>query len=682
MLLESFSIRARLSGLSAGLILIAALMAVGFLWKLDQIQSITDHTLERVGRADLAATTALQAQSDFKIQVQDWKDVLIRGNDKQAFDKYFDGFKQQERLVAEKLAALNNLAKDMHASTAEIESLTRELAGLGENYRKALEHFDASNPETGKAVDKLVAGMDRKPTEEFDAIVDSASKRAAQAAASGREEIAEVQARVFNTLLYTLPPVLALALFVSVSLLRGILRSLSESVAFAHCLARGDTSQTLDISRRDEIGNLARALREVAQAEAQVAGLAESVARGDLSVDVVPRSEQDMLVRSMRDLVRAELQVAEMTEKLATGELNLDVKPRSDQDVLLRAFAKLVEAERRVSEIAGQLAAGDLRVEVRTRSGNDLLMASLADMLAKLTAVVSEVQSGAYNVASGSEQMSASAESLSQATTEQAAALEESSASMEEMASSIAQNADNARQTEAIASKAATDARESGQAMTQTVSAMKEIAQKISIIEEIARQTDLLALNAAIEAARAGEHGKGFAVVAAEVRKLAERSQQAAAGINDLSKSSTEVAERAGELLKKLVPDIQKTAELVQEISAASAEQQTGAAQVNKALQQLDQVVQANASSSEELASTSEELSSQAQQLQSVVNFFRMEDTQGATARANRMTRTALAGQTGRSKALPGGAGAKRKKGGVALQMDGAEAGDDEFERF
>jgi methyl-accepting chemotaxis protein len=196
---------------------------------------------------------------------------------------------------------------------------------------------------------------------------------------------------------------------------------------------------------------------------------------------------------------------------------------------------------------------------------------------------------------------------------------------MEEMASSIQQNADNAKQTDKIASKAAQDTKSGGEAVVQTVAAMKEIAEKINIIEEIARKTDLLALNAAVEAARAGEHGKGFAVVASEVRKLAERSQTAAAEISRLTTDGVEVAESAGELLGKLIPDIRKTAELVQEISAASAEQNTGASQINKAIQQLDQVIQQNASASEEMASTAEELSSQAEVLQSTVSFFKVD---------------------------------------------------------
>lgn len=285
----------------------------------------------------------------------------------------------------------------------------------------------------------------------------------------------------------------------------------------------------------------------------------------------------------------------------------------------------LITAINAITTAAREVADGNLMVSLKERSPEDELMHALSDMVGKLAEVVNNVKSTADNVASGSQELSAATQQLSQGATEQAASAEEISSSMEEMSSSIKQNADNSSQTEKIAVKSASDAKTGGQAVAETVNAMKEIATKISIIEEIARQTNLLALNAAIEAARAGEHGKGFAVVAAEVRKLAERSQKAAGEIGSLSATSVGVAEKAGDLLDKMLPDIQRTAELVQEISASSREQDSGADQINKAIQQLDSVIQQNASASEQMASTSEELSNQAEQLQDVIAFFRVE---------------------------------------------------------
>ncbi len=272
------------------------------------------------------------------------------------------------------------------------------------------------------------------------------------------------------------------------------------------------------------------------------------------------------------------------------------------------------------------VAEGNLETELDVDQGDEVgqLAAALNAMVGRLRDVVAGVKTSADSVALGGQQLSAGSEQMSQHATEQAASAEEASASIEEMNATIRQNADNAHATEVIALKSAADARESGIAVSDAVKAMKQIAEKISIIEEIARQTNLLALNAAIEAARAGEHGKGFAVVAAEVRKLAERSQAAAAEIGHLSGSSMEVAERAGNMLAKLVPDIQKTAELVQEISAASKEQTAGAEQINGSILQLNQVIQQNAGAAEEMASTAEELSAQADQLQQVVSFFKL----------------------------------------------------------
>jgi methyl-accepting chemotaxis protein len=278
-------------------------------------------------------------------------------------------------------------------------------------------------------------------------------------------------------------------------------------------------------------------------------------------------------------------------------------------------------------DICKRIAKGDLSTSIDDTGKDELgqLLGAMKFMVDNLKNTVISVQVSADNVASGSQGISTASENMAKGASLQAASVEESTSSMEEMVANIRQNADNSQETEKISRKASEDAKQSGNAVVEAVRAMKNIAEKIGIIEEIARQTNLLALNAAIEAARAGEHGKGFAVVAAEVRKLAERSQEAAGEITDLSSSSVEVAERAGAMLGQLVPDIQKTAELVSEISAASTEQNTGAEQINKALQQLDQVTQQNSAASEEMSSTSAGMASQADKLIDAVAFFKVD---------------------------------------------------------
>lgn len=314
-------------------------------------------------------------------------------------------------------------------------------------------------------------------------------------------------------------------------------------------------------------------------------------------------------------------------ELIAQGDIASDIEHSSEDEMgqLAISMNLMGQSLREVSAIAEEIAAGNLAVDVQTRSENDSLMLALQSMASKLNEVVGGVKSAAENVAHGSQAMNDSSMQMSNGASDQAAAAEEASTSIEQMAANIRQNADNAAKTKNIATQAAEKAKKGGAAVSETVDAMRGIVEKITVIEEIARQTNLLALNAAIEAARAGEHGRGFAVVAAEVRKLAERSQLAAGEISELSGNSVDVAEKAGCLLDEIVPSIQQTAELVQEIAAASREQDMGSGQIHRAIQQLDLIIQQNAASAEEMASTAEELSSQSVQLQEMIHFFNID---------------------------------------------------------
>ena len=325
-----------------------------------------------------------------------------------------------------------------------------------------------------------------------------------------------------------------------------------------------------------------------------------------------------------------------MAQAVTVGDLSVKpaVQSRDEVGDVLQALDQMTGNLSETAQIAEQISKGDLTVEVSERSERDVLGKALKEMVEQLRGVVSNAINSSNNVAEGAQNLSSTAEQLSQGSTQQATAAQQASSSVEEMAANIRQSADNAGQTEKIATQSAKEAQESGDAVDNAVKAMKTIADKINIIQEIARQTDLLALNAAVEAARAGQHGKGFAVVASEVRKLAERSQQAAAEIIELSSETVEVSQRAGEMLQSLVPNIKQTADLVQEISAATREQNVGADQINRAIRELDRVIQQNASAADASAATSEQLASQSDQLRAVIGYFNLGIDQSAKAPA------------------------------------------------
>ena len=363
------------------------------------------------------------------------------------------------------------------------------------------------------------------------------------------------------------------------------------------------------------------------------------ILKGGKISDAIIAAETAMLDTSRKDSQRA----FTSSRTLMLGGLALAVLLGF---VLTLVVVRYLSATlRAAADLARSVATGDLNQTVEVTNHDEIgqMVTALNEMVENLRNVAREVTTAATNVATGSEEMSSTAGQVAQGASEQSAATEESTAAMEEMAASVQQNSDNAQQTDKLASKASVDAQTSGTAVGETLAAMKNIAEKIGIIEEIARKTDLLALNAAVEAARAGEHGKGFAVVASEVRKLAERSSIAAAEISQLSRSGVTLAEGAGTMLSRLVPDIRKTAELVQEVSAAGREQSTGIDQTNKALQDLDRVTQQNAAAAEQMAATANELSGQAQQLQTAVAFFKIDGAghSGPAASPRRIPRAA-----------------------------------------
>ncbi|MHC2621783.1 methyl-accepting chemotaxis protein [Bradyrhizobium huanghuaihaiense] len=388
-------------------------------------------------------------------------------------------------------------------------------------------------------------------------------------------------------------------------------KKLIENFGTAYARMNAVQDDALKTARTDKAKAAERSMTEVRKA------VAEAMEAANAYVSNVKKNMAEQAARAHEDGNRAHMMlISAVLASLAIGLIAAIWISMSISRGLGRAVG-----------LAGAVASGDLSQTINVSSNDEIgdLVKSLNLMVEKLRQVVEEALTAASNVSAGSQELSASAEQLSQGATEQASSAEEASSSMEEMASNVKQNADNANQTEKIAGQSARDAEASGVAVGRAVEAMQTIAEKITIVQEIARQTDLLALNAAVEAARAGEHGKGFAVVASEVRKLAERSQAAAADIGTLSTESVKVAQEAGHMLSKLVPDIKKTAALVQEITAACREQDVGSAQINQAIQQLDKVGQQNASASEQVSSTSEELASQAEQLQSTISFFRIE---------------------------------------------------------
>lgn len=499
-------------------LIVLGLSTLGFTayLQISSYNSVVDETAKSVQqRADFLSEIQRVAIG-FKTQVQEWKNILLRGNDPDLFLKHADGFNKEEKNVQTLLVNAMQLQKEDKESAAAIAALQKEHADLGGRYREALQGFDQENPETGKIVDKAVSGMDRETSKQMEIL---ATKTLADFEQFLKDSNIKTE-KIYSDTVRLLIVICLIASAIIIAVMTYIFRDMFNVLG-------GEPAYT-----------------------------------------------------------------ANVVSQVADGHLNMDI----------------------------QLKPGD----------SSSLLASVANMSKQLAEIIGDVRSSADALSSASEEVNATAQSLAKGASVQAASVEETSASMEEMSASISQNSENAKITDGMAQKAARDAATGGEAVMGTVEAMQKIAERISVIDDIAYQTNLLALNAAIEAGRAGEHGRGFAVVASEVRKLAERSQIAAQEIGTLALDTVKRAETAGTMLNDMVPAIRKTADLVQEIAAASSEQNAGVSQINGAIGQVSQTLQQNAAASEELSSTSEEMSAQAIRLQESMTYFKLDVTRAS----------------------------------------------------
>lgn len=424
----------------------------------------------------------------------------------------------------------------------------------------------------------------------------------------------------------------------SMYIINGISKKVQYAKHVSDKIASGDFSiSTSKFTNHDEITELIDAFMKIKNnlevitekikmyIEKTRQGEVESIHFDDTEFEGEYREMLNGLNVAAQTTARPLANVRDILQKLALGDLSRKIDNNGQEGIWLNlglALNEVIDANIKVVENAKRLTAGDLTVKIKKRSDADELLISLTEMVENLNEIVSKVMDASENVASGSAQLSATAQMVAQGANEQAASSEEASSSIEQMASSIQQNSDNSSQTQKIAQENAQKIIEVASAAEKSLEAIRQITEKITVVNDIAEKTDILAINAAIEAARAGEHGKGFAVVAAEVRKLAEVSQKAAREINELSKVNLKITEDTGRQMTNIIPSIQKTAALVQEIAAASAEQSTGANQISSAIQQLSMVTQQNGAASEEMSSSSEELSSLAEVLKDTISYF------------------------------------------------------------
>lgn len=550
-----------------------------------------------------SVNAARVAQVSFKIQVQEWKNILLRGEDPAAFDKHSAHFKDMADTTRRALVELQTIDEQLGVDSADVRELMAAHDDLGEKYGSALKLYDRTVDGTARTVDGKVKGMDRALNEKLDAVVATTRDRMEKLR---KQTALEAQGRLKSAGLFlALAVVVALGLGVTATLFirRSIVEPLARTIGYFKSISGGKFDNDILILNQDEIGEVLTALRamqtklgadvaESTQLAQQVATVVSSAAQGDFTSRIQTAGKTGVFgtlatgVNELMSTTEAALaEVVRVLSALATGDLS----------------------QRITADYAGTF--GQLKNDANTTGE-------------KLSGIIEEVRAAADALTAASSQVSATAQSLAESASEQATNVDQTSVAVQEMSASVLRNAENAQTTDGMATQSAKEATDGGEAVVRTVSAMKQIASKISVVDDIAYQTNLLALNAAIEAARAGEHGEAFAVVAAEVRRLAERSLVAAREIGGLAVDSVTVSEKAGSLITTMVPSIRKTSELVQQIAVACDGQTSGLSQITRSMDLVNAATQRNASSSEELAATAEELSGQAKQLQTLIGFF------------------------------------------------------------
>ncbi|MGV8891586.1 MAG: HAMP domain-containing methyl-accepting chemotaxis protein [Burkholderiaceae bacterium] len=603
------------AGFSAVLLLMIAIAAVGLSsmgsiqGRLNDIVSINIHKTKIINEMSTSMRIVTESQRTIMLLKEPASIAMEQKKFEQGRQQYNDSYEALLKTPTnEKAQALRLSIKETAINARPFTDKVLELSAAGK-IDEALKFMqEQASPAIQKWQNKLTEAL---VLQEEDTKTDYAA--AQQDYANAR------------TLMLSLAGIaLVLGALIALFLTRSVTHPLSQAVEVANRLSDGDLSSKIESTAKDETGQMLQAMRNLVSKLTQVIegqkSLVEAANHGNFEARIDLNGLQGFQKKMGEDL-----------NQLVT------ITGASIDDVV---------------RVMGAISEGDLTQKINKpyEGAFGILKEYTNNTVTKLSQVVSDVNAGAQALASATEEISATSQALSQATSEQAASIEETSASIEQMSASISQNAENAKVTDSMASKAAKEAAEGGESVNATVAAMKQIAKKIGIIDDIAYQTNLLALNAAIEAARAGEHGKGFAVVAAEVRKLAERSQVAAQEIGEVASSSVELAEQAGKLLGEIVPSIRKTSDLVQEIAAASNEQSSGVGQINAAVVQLSQTTQQNASSSEELAATAEEMSSQAEQLQQTMAFFKINGLANANTLAFSTRKSAASGKLGIAK--------------------------------